>query len=233
MKKLIIANWKLNPTKIKEAKKILTSLSVRSKNTVVVCPPVIYLPVLSYPRLGAQDCFWEEKGHFTGQVSPLQLKECKVKYCLVGHSEKREVGETDYQVNAKIKALLAHKIIPVLCIGFGTTADEDDMAVVDVLKTQLEADLLGVKASDVIVAYEPVWAISSGDPYLTKKHPTAEHAEKIALFVKTRYGVKTVIYGGSVTSFNAQSYLEQQHIDGLLVGGESLIPSHFNAIINL
>lgn len=232
MKKLVIANWKLNPITLKEAKKLIGAMAVKSKHKVVICPPTIYLPQLSYKNLGAQDCFWEEKGHFTGQTSPLHLKELKIKYCIVGHSERREVGESDYQINAKIKALLAQKITPILCIGFGTTAEEDDMEVVDVLKTQLETDLAGVNAHQVIVAYEPVWAISSGDPYLTKKHPTPEHAEKISLFIKTRFGIKTVLYGGSVTSFNAKGYLDQQHVDGLLIGGESLIPSHFNQIIN-
>lgn len=233
MKKLIVANWKLNPVSLKEAKKLASQISHRSKNKVVLCPPTIYLSQIDFPHLGAQDCFWEEKGHFTGQTSPLQLKSLKIKYSIIGHSERRLVGETDQQINLKLKSLLAHKIIPILCIGFGTTAGEDDLEVVDVLKYQLQEDLKGVSAHQIIVAYEPVWAISSGDPYLTKKHPTPEHAEKIALFVKSRFGVKTFLYGGSVNAFNAKGYLEQQNLDGLLVGGDSLMPKHFNEIINM
>ncbi len=232
MKKLIVANWKLNPVTLKEAAKLAESISVRARNKVVVCPPTIYLSSVQYPTKGAQDCFWEDKGHFTGQVSPLQLKSLKIKYCIIGHSERRAAGDNDGQINFKLKACLRNGIIPILCVGYGTTAEEDDMEVVDVLKSQLETDLAGVDTRKTIVAYEPVWAISSGDPYLTKKHPTPEHSERIALFIKTRFNVKTVLYGGSVNVFNAKGYLEQQNVDGLLVGADSLIPKHFNQIIN-
>ena len=233
MKKLIVANWKLNPTSLKDAQKLATAIGQKAKNKVVLCPPTVYLSQINYPVLGAQDCFWEERGHFTGQTSPLQLKDLKVKYCIVGHSEKRETGENDYQINAKLKMLLHHKITPILCVGWGTTAEEDDMAVVDVLKGQLEADLAGVDSHNIVVAYEPVWAISSGDPYLTKKHPSPEHAERISLFIKTKFGIKTVIYGGSVNVFDAKGYLDQPNVDGVLVGADSLMPKHFNQIINL
>jgi triosephosphate isomerase (TIM) len=233
MKKLIIANWTLNPSTLRDAQKLAGAMDPKPKNKVVLCPPSIYLSNIKYPILGAQDCFWEDRGHFTGQVSPLQLKNIKIKYCIVGHSEKRETGENDVQINLKLKALAKNNIIPILCVGYGTTAEEDDMAVVDVLKHQLEAGLVGVDMRKVVVAYEPVWAISSGDPYLTKKHPTPEHAERISLFIKTRFNIKTVIYGGSANAFNAKSYLDQQNVDGLLVGGDSLIPKHFNQIINI
>lgn len=227
MKKIIIANWKLNPITSKEAIKLTSQINRKAKNKVVVCPPHVFLSSVKYPNLGAQDCFWEAKGHFTGQVSPLQLKALKVKYCIVGHSERRAVGETDVQINLKLKALLEHKIIPILCVGYGTMANEDDMEVVDVLKSQLQTDLMGVDPSQIIVAYEPVWAIGTG------KTPTADHADRIALFIKTRFGVEKVLYGGSVTKFNAAQFLGQQQIDGFLVGGDSLIPNHFNEIINL
>jgi len=232
-KKLIIANWKLNPASLKDALKLAGQINTRAKNKVVLCPPAVYASHIKYPSLGAQDCFWEDKGHFTGQVSPLQLKNLKVKYCLVGHSEKRQTGETDIQINLKLKGLIKNKITPVLCVGYGTTATEDDMEVVDVLKSQLNSDLAGVDAFKVLVAYEPVWAISSGDPYLTKKTPSPEHIERIALFIKTKFGIKTVIYGGSVNLFNAKNILNLQNIDGVLVGGDSLIANHFNQIINL
>lgn len=227
MKKLIVANWKLNPATLKDAVRLSSSISRRAKHKVVVCPPHIYLSQVKYPNLGAQDCFWQNKGHYTGQVSPLQLKNLKVKYCIVGHSEKREVGERDVEINFKLHALLENGIIPILCIGYGTTADEDDMEVVDILRSQLEQDLKGIEGSLVVVAYEPVWAIGTG------KTPTAEHAEKIALFIKAKFGVKTVLYGGSVNTANAQGFLSQENVDGLLVGGESLLPKHFNQIINI
>jgi triosephosphate isomerase len=142
------------------------------------------------------------------------------------------LGETDEEVSEKIQALLEQKITPVLCIGFGTTAEEDDMAVVDVLRIQLEQGLSKVDPKKVVVAYEPVWAISSGDPHSTKKSDTPEHAEKIGIFIKTKYQVGKVLYGGSVNSVNAQGFLSQSHIDGVLVGGASLLADDFNKIIN-
>ncbi len=226
-KKLIVANWKLNPITQKEAVKLASQINRKPKNKVVLCPPHVFLSSINYPNVGAQDCFWEEKGAYTGQVSPLQLKALKVRYCIVGHSERRAIGETDPQINLKIRALLNHKIIPILCVGYGTTANEDDMEVTDVLKLQLQTDLAGVDASQVVVAYEPVWAIGTG------KTPTADHAGRIALFIKTKFGVKIVLYGGSANIFNAKSFLQEQLVDGLLVGGDSLIPNHFNQIINL
>lgn len=233
MKKLIIANWKLNPVSLKEAKKLSDSILRTKKNTVVLCPPAIYLSSVNYPNLGSQDCFWADKGPFTGQTSALQLKNLKVKYCLIGHSEKREAGDTDEMVNAKIKVCLENKITPVVCVGFGTTVKQDDLEVVDVLKHQLDIALKGVDADNLIVAYEPVWAISSGDPFATKKVATPEHAEKISMFIKNKYKVYKVLYGGSVNPTNAASFLEQRNIDGLLVGGASLVPNYFNQIINL
>ncbi len=226
-KKLIVANWKLNPVTLKETIKLTGSILQKAKNKVVICPPTIYLSQVKYPNLGAQDCYWYEKGAFTGQVSPLQLKDLKIKYSIVGHSEKRILGDTDQMINAKIKALLVNKISPILCVGFGTSVEQDDLEVVDVLKKQLEASLAGVDAGKVIVAYEPVWAIGTG------KNASPEHAEQIALFIKNRYKVDKVLYGGSVNLQNAKSFLQQRSVDGLLIGGASLKAEEFNQIINM
>ncbi len=232
MKKLILANWKLNPITIAEAKKLANKIERVTHNTVVLCPPPVLLSSVEYPMLGSQDCFWQDKGAFTGQISPYQLKKLGVKYCLVGHSEKRAVCDSEEQINAKIRALLRYNITPVLCVGYGTEPDEDDLKVTDVIRQQLNMDLEGIDEKKVVVAYEPVWAISSGN---ATHHlvATSEHAEKIAIFIKSKYKVKTVLYGGSVNYVNAESFLHQEHIDGLLVGAESLIPGHFNKIINL
>ncbi len=227
MKKLIIANWKLNPATLKNAQALAVAVSVRAKNKVVLCPPTIYLSSIDYPNLGAQDCFWQEKGAFTGQTSALQLKDLKIKYCIIGHSEKRAVGENDEMVNLKLKALVQNGITPVLCVGFGTTVEHDDLEVTDILKSQLDTDLAGVDATKVIVAYEPVWAIGTG------KNATPEHAEKISIFIKTKYGVPKALYGGSVNFINAKGFLDQPNIGGLLVGGASLAPAQFNQIINM
>lgn len=227
MKKLIIANWKLNPSTLSDAQKLASSVSVTAKNSVVLCPPAVYLSSINYPNIGAQDCFWEDKGAFTGQVSPAQLNDLGVKYCIIGHSEKRGVGESDEMINAKLKACLAQKIIPVLCVGFGTTVEQDDLEVVDILKLQLTADLSGVDAGKVIVAYEPVWAIGTGH------NATSEHAEKISLFIKNKFKVAKVLYGGSANAVNAKEFLSQPNVGGLLVGGASLKAKDFNSIINM
>jgi triosephosphate isomerase len=226
MKKLIIANWKLNPTTLKDAQKLAASISVKAKNKVIICPPTVYLSNIKYPNVGSQDCFWQEKGAFTGQISPLQLKDLKIKYSLVGHSERRSVGESDGMVNLKLRTLLEHKITPVLCIGFGTTVDQDDLDVVDVLRSQLDVDLKDIDASKVIVAYEPVWAIGTG------KVASSEHAEKIGIFIKNKYKVDKILYGGSVNVANAKEFLQQTNVGGLLIGGASLIAKDFNMIIN-
>lgn len=227
MKKLIIANWKLNPTTLKDAQALAGSISIKAKNTVVLCPPTIYLPQINYPRLGAQDCFWQNSGAYTGQTSPLQLKDLKIKYSIIGHSEKRGLGESDEMVNAKARALLAQKITPVVCVGFGTTVEQDDLEVVDVLRQQLDGSLKGLDAKKIIVAYEPVWAIGTGH------NASPEHAEKISIFIKTKYQVLKVLYGGSVNAKNAKNFMLQPNVGGLLVGGASLKAEEFNQIINL
>jgi triosephosphate isomerase (TIM) len=227
MSKLIIANWKLNPLTLAEAQALAGKLERTSKHTAVVCPPTAFLAALDYPNLGAQDCFWMAKGAYTGQVSPAQLRSLGVRYCLVGHSERRELGQTDEEIQAVVRALLEYKITPVLCIGHGTTVNEDELAVVDVLRHQLDQGLGDVDPKKVVVAYEPVWAIGRGAP------ASPEHAEKIAIFVKTKYNVPRVLYGGSTNGTNAGPFLAQAHIDGLLVGGASLLAHDFNTIINL
>lgn len=232
-KKLIIGNWKLNPITVRAATALAGAIDPRPRHEAVVCPPSVFLPMVKYPRLGAQDCFWENKGAHTGQVSPLTLKSLKVKYCLVGHSERRNTGETETAIRLKVAALLSVGITPVLCVGHGTTVTQDDLEVTDVLRSQLASGLKGVDSTKVVVAYEPVWAISSGNPYATKKTPTPEHAEKIAIFIRTKFKPNKVLYGGSANSANALGYLSEPNIDGLLVGGASLLPKDFNAMINL
>ncbi len=226
MNKIIIGNWKMNPLTLAEAQQLAGKIDRAPKHEAVLCPPTPFLSAIDYPNLGAQDCFWKAKGPYTGQSSSAELKSLGVKYCIVGHSERREQGDTDEQVNAKLLALQEQGIVPVLCIGHGTTREEDDMAVVDVLRRQLEAGLADAELKDVIVAYEPVWAVGSGKP------ATPEHAEKIAIFIKTKYNIDRVLYGGSSNSVNAANFLQQPNIDGLLVGGASLLPDDFNKMIN-
>lgn len=232
MKKLIIANWKLNPLTLPEAEELAGKIDQAPLHTVVLCPPAIFLSKVSYPNLGAQDVFWKIKGPYTGQTSAAALKSMGVKYCIVGHSERRTLGETDEEIHGKIEILQENGIMPVLCVGFGTTIEEDDMEVIDILRAQLEAALAGgIDRKKVVVAYEPVWALSAG-PGTAKKTPTPEHIEKVAMFIKTKFEIKTVLYGGSATSVNAAEILSQHHVDGLLVGGASLLADDFNKMIN-
>src|SRR5262249_31376139 len=138
---------------------------------------------------------------------------------------RRALGETDTLINAKIKSLLDYKITPIFCVGFGTTVEEDELEVTEVLQQQIDNGLVDVDRQKVVVAYEPVWAIGT-------KHPTTpEHAEQIALYIHTKHKPRQVLYGGSVNGSNFADFLSQRHVDGLLVGGASLLPDDFNKII--
>jgi triosephosphate isomerase (TIM) len=227
MRKLIVGNWKLNPLTVDEAVALASKIEVSSVNEVVICPPLPFLESIEYPHVGAQDCSPHIKGAYTGEVSPAQLQSMGVKYCIIGHSERRTLGETDELINAKLKALLDYKITPILCVGFGTTADQDTLSVMESVKEQLLLDLEDIDPTKVVVAYEPVWAIGSKNP------ATPDHAEQIALYIATKHDVKRVLYGGSVNSTNAAGFLAEPHIAGLLIGGASLLPDDFNKIIAL
>jgi triosephosphate isomerase len=228
-KKLIVGNWKLNPATLAEAKTLVLKLNkARSKHAVVLCPPYIYLGLLkSKYVLGAQDIFWEEKGAFTGQISGAMLKQFSVKHAIIGHSEIRELGESDHEINLKILAALRNKIAPILCVGFGLTADMAEEDIYFHLQSQLGNALNGIDPSKVVVAYEPVWAIGSGHP------AEPEHAERVAMFIKIKFKVAKVLYGGSSNSGNAESFLSKSHIDGLLVGGASVDAEDFSKIISI
>ncbi len=227
MSKLIVANWKLNPLTAKEAETLASKIQVVSGHAVVLCPPTPFLSLVKYPRLGAQDVSAQIKGAYTGQVSAAELASLGVQYCIVGHSERRTLGETDADAAAKIKSLLDYKITPILCVGFGTTVEEDELEVTEVIKEQLVNSMADSDPSKIVVAYEPVWAIGS------KHAATPDHAEQIALYIKTKHKARQVLYGGSVNSTNAAEFLKQPHVDGLLVGGASLLPDDFNKIISL
>ena len=229
MKKLIVGNWKLNPMTVSEAVALASKIDIASNgNEVVICPPLPFLESIEYPHVGAQDCSPHIKGAYTGEVSPPQLASMGVKYCIVGHSERRaNLGETDELINAKVKALLDYKITPILCVGFGTTVQEDTLEVADIVGGQVAAGLDEVDPSKVVVAYEPVWAIGS------KNAATPDHAEQIGLYITTKFNVKRVLYGGSVNGTNALGFLSEPHVAGLLIGGASLLADDFNKIINL
>jgi triosephosphate isomerase (TIM) len=244
MRKLIVANWKMNPASYKEADTLVQRVSkyagkIKSVD-VVLCPPFTWLTDLSHGATkgilwGAQDVFWEEKGAFTGEVSPVMLKNSNVKYVIIGHSERRKwLGETDEMVNKKVLAALKGGLRVILCVGEPLSVRKKGFSTAKkFVKNQLIKDLRGVRAS-LVIAYEPIWAISGGK----YGHPTddpkdsAEMARFIRSVVMGQLPRVVVIYGGSVNSKNAKSFLQYKEIDGALVGGASLDAKEFNKIIN-
>lgn len=209
MKKLIIANWKSNPTSEAEAKKLFNAVK---KTKAIICPPFVYLSVFKYKLLCAQDCHWEESGAFTGGVSPERLKDLGVKYVIIGHSERRALGETEEIIEKKLRAALKAGLTPILCVG-----EKKRENAKKVINKQLKKNLKGV-----IIAYEPVWAIGTGN------FCSPEKANQIRKFIKEKLNNK-ILYGGSVNSKIAKDYLKIG-FDGLLVGGASLDAKEFKKI---
>ncbi len=189
-------------------------------------------------KLGGQDCFWEQSGAYTGEVSPDQLKELGCTHALVGHSERRQkLGETDAMVNAKVKAVLSAGLIPVLCVG--ETDDERRVgAWSQVIERQVTKGLQDIEIAGthrIVIAYEPVWAIGTGkacDPTSAREaHALAMNAV-VEIFGAARAKKHfRVIYGGSVDEKNIASYLAEEGIDGALVGGASQKIASFSALI--
>jgi len=237
MKKLIIANWKMNGSLqlIKEfafATRDASSISVDA----VLCPPTPYLHAAAdegslLPVLGAQDCAGTSDGAYTGEVSARMLKDFGVFYCLIGHSERRQnQAETNTMLTAKIQQLDAHSIIPVFCVG-ETQTQRDDGTWQDVLKGQLSI-LASRDKTSIIVAYEPVWAIGTG------RVPTASDIEDAHCYIRGQLadlgyadGHTRILYGGSAKADNAARLLSLTSVDGLLVGGASLDPAQFSQIM--
>ena len=229
MKSLIVANWKMNPESAKEAKALFSAVKkgiagLNKKIDVVMCPPYEYLGLLKGLILGAQNCFYEEKGAYTGEISALMLKNMGVEYVILGHSERRRMGETDEQINKKLVKAVQAGLTPILCVG-EKKEDKDRGKKQEVLEAQIKQCLGGITA-DVVIAYEPVWAIGTGDNCGVDE--TKESIDFIRKFVKT--GTR-ILYGGSVKSDNSGSYLKEAGANGLLVGGASLNAKEFIGIV--
>jgi len=238
-KTLIVANWKMNPKSFKDAAKLFEMVEKNVKLSkdaeVVVCPPFLWLRELRSKKLslGAQNCHFQMSGAFTGEVSSLMLTDAKVEYVILGHSERRQMGETDAQINLKVKTALKDGLKPILCIG-----EKEDEEINLVLERQITQALEKITASQleqVAIAYEPVWAIGTG------KACSADNALSATLFIRriltklySRFlAEKTpILYGGSVSSENCAQYLDRSGMNGLLVGGASLDADQFVKIIN-
>ncbi|MDM9381663.1 triose-phosphate isomerase [Chlorogloeopsis sp. ULAP01] len=239
MRKIVIAgNWKMFKTQA-ESQEFLTGFLPTLEETpqdreVVLCVPFTDLNVLSKSlhgsrvQLGAQNVHWEDSGAYTGEISGLMLQEIGVRYVVVGHSERRQYfGETDQTVNWRLKAAQRNGLIPILCVG--ETKQQRDAGETEALITsQLEKDLVDVDQSNLVIAYEPIWAIGTGD--------TCEVTEANRVIGLIRSQLKnptvTIQYGGSVKPNNIDEIMAQPEIDGVLVGGASLEPDSFARIVN-
>jgi triosephosphate isomerase len=242
---LVAGNWKMNKT-VAEARELVfkMTLSLREIQGVekVLCPPFMsLLPVSALLEgsgigLGAQNMHWEEKGAFTGEVSPLMLKEfCQ--YVILGHSERRTYfGETDEIVNQKLRAAQAFDLTPIVCVG-ETLEQYESKQTSEVVARQIGLGLKDVDpafAPRIVVAYEPVWAIGTGKAS-SAENANQVHAQVVRPALSKLYGDETaqairILYGGSVTASNAAEYFGQTDIDGALVGGASLKTEDFVAI---
>ncbi|RRD40070.1 triose-phosphate isomerase [Leptotrichia sp. OH3620_COT-345] len=247
MRKVIVAgNWKMNKT-VKEAAKFLSELKALTtdvKNAeIVIGTPFTALETAvretegSNIKIAAQNMNANDSGAYTGEISPLMLRDLGVEYVILGHSERREYyGETDEIVNEKVKAALKHNLKPILCIG--EKLEERENGITEkIVKEQTEKGLAGVSEEDmssVVIAYEPVWAIGTG------KTATPEQAQEVHAFIRKlltdMYGSEvaekvTVQYGGSMKADNALELISQKDIDGGLVGGASLEASSFAEIV--
>lgn len=239
MRKVAIAgNWKMYKTQA-EALEFLKEFLPELSNTpegrdIILCAPFTTLPALtknlhgSRVQVGAQNVHWEEFGAFTGEISGDMLTELSVRYVVVGHSERREYfGETDETVNLRLRAAQHHALTPILCVG-ESKAQRDSGETEAHIFSQLKKGLIGVDQSKLIIAYEPIWAIGTGD--------TCESAEanRVIGLIRSKLSNPDVPiqYGGSVKPGNIDEIMAQSDIDGALVGGASLEPASFARIVN-
>lgn len=246
-KRLIVGNWKMNPLSLKEAGRLwrdmLQNISSTKKTEVVICPPHVFADRLGKMGrkviLGAQDAFFGEVGAFTGEVSAAMLYEMGARYVIFGHSERRALGESGETINKKIKSALTVGIRPILCVGEQTR--DENHGYFNIVKAQLEENLKGTPKNvidKVIIAYEPVWAISSTPG---RRDASAEDAHEMVIFIRKvlsdQFGRDAsaikILYGGSVNDRDAEEFLIRGGVDGLLVGKSSLSPEKFSKIIKI
>lgn len=248
-KYLMAGNWKMNKTVPESI--VLSQQLCNQRNRkwedvdVVLCPPAIDLKsvftVLDFDKtdiaIGAQNVHWGESGAFTGEISIPMIKEVGCTYCIVGHSERREMfNETDAAVNAKVKALIASDIAPIVCVG-ESLALRDAGTYLEFITAQVRAALAGLDAFDmknVVIAYEPIWAIGTGrtaTPEQAQEVCAAIRALAVELFGADVADDLRVLYGGSMNVGNVESLLVQPDIDGGLIGGASLQADSFRQLI--
>jgi len=239
VRKIVIAgNWKMYKTRAESLEFLQGFMSCLTETPeereVVLCVPFTDLSALSKNlhgsriRLGAQNVHWQESGAFTGEISGLMLAEIGVRYVIVGHSERRQYfGETDETVNLRLKAAQKYGLIPILCVG--ETKQQRDLGETEAhIFSQLAEDLVGVDQDKLIIAYEPIWAIGTGDTCETKE------ANRVIGLIRSKLTNPDVPiqYGGSVKAENIDEVMAMPEIDGVLVGGASLEAASFARIVN-
>ncbi len=247
MRKPIIAgNWKMNKT-ISESLELIEALKAQKFDEgveVVLAVPFTSLSEAKKAlegtgiKLAAQNMHWEEQGAFTGEISPLMLKEIGVDYCIIGHSERRQYfNESDERVNKKVKSALKHKIRPIICVG-ETLEEREGGQAEKIVKEQVLKALEGIDKGDIeeiVIAYEPIWAIGTG------KTASSDDANNMCRLIREVIGNKyddttkekiRIQYGGSVKPSNIKELMEKEEIDGALVGGASLVAEDFIKIVN-
>ena len=245
-KTIIAGNWKMNML-VSDVKPFIDEIKplmpkVKSCETVLCVPAVNIAAMLKAGKeakiaVGAQDVSKYEKGAYTGEISASQLSDAGVKYCIVGHSERREYhGEDDLLINAKTRALLEKGINPIICVGESLEQREMDLTMAHI-NYQVRAALHGVDATALrrcVIAYEPIWAIGTG------KTATSEQAQEVCCYIRSiirdMYGARparsvSILYGGSMNAKNAAELLAQPDVDGGLIGGASLKPADFATIV--
>ena len=243
---IIAGNWKMNKT-ASESRAFFSEFMKLIKDVkdieIIIAPPFTALSTANEAvkdtiiKISAQDICWEEKGAFTGEISPIMIKDLGCSHCIIGHSERRQFfGETDEAVNKKINAALKLDITPIVCIGENLKEREANRTM-KVIETQLHGGLIGLSEIDmdrIILAYEPVWAIGTGK---TATPAQAQEVHKfIRAYIRKKAGDKIadgmrILYGGSVTPENINGLMAEEDIDGALVGGASLKPDSFAGIV--
>ena len=245
-RKFIAGNWKMNTSRA-EGVALATALAAKlgssSNADVAVCPPSLYLEAVgqaikgSAVALGAQNCHYEAKGAFTGEISPQMLRDIGCTYAILGHSERRQIfKETSQEVNRKVLAVLGAGLLPIVCVG-ETLEERQGGKTAAVVREQIEASLAGLTAEQMlktVIAYEPIWAIGTG-VVATPEQAEEVHSD-LRKLLEVRYNTQVassirIQYGGSVNAENAATLLGQPNIDGALVGGASLKAETFLAIV--
>ena len=245
VKKLIVGNWKMNPVDESKAKEIVRQVKKVSlklkKSQVVVCPPFVYLPLFAKSKsknfsMGSQNAHHEMSGSFTGEVSYSMLYQFGVRFVIIGHSERRKMGEADEVINRKVKSVVNSGMTAIICVGESERDSNGDY--LDVIKKQILNAIVDVPKKlmeNIVIAYEPVWAIGG----TTAMSPRDLH--EMTIYIKKvlndAVGLSSsdvrILYGGSVDRVNADTLIKEGNVSGFLVGRQSLVPKDFVEIVKL